>query len=358
MNFKASISFETQISFYGSVEALFKSVGSLSYGRKLWLIDSTVYSLYALCLHEQVFNEDDSNTFVVIPAGEDSKTLQEALRIYNVLAELEWTKSDALVALGGGMVGDLTGFIAGTYLRGLPLEFIPTTLLSQLDSSIGGKVAVNTPIAKNQIGLYYPAKTVHLATEFLETLSTDHYNSGLGELIKMLLLFDPTFEHYMKTVTREQLCNEIEGLIKKALHNKIEVCQRDFMDTSDRLFLNFGHTLGHAIEAELGYTRISHGTAVALGIIMMTGFFESHGKTKAGTLSLIKSLYKRLELKLPVLTPENRKGLISRLGYDKKRMGDNLTLVGIRQVGLPFLELFPMNQLTILQTYLEVSDDF
>jgi len=358
LTFTAQIPFETQIHFYESVNSLFAQVASIPYGRKLWLIDSKVYGLYATGLHEKVFNADDSNSFIVIPSGEMSKTLQEASRIYSVLEELEWTKGDALIALGGGMVGDLTGYVAGTYLRGLPLVFIPTTLLSQLDSSIGGKVAVNTHKAKNQVGLYYPAKSVHMAKGFLETLPMADFESGLGELFKMLFLFDPSFGMQADIYGQVELKRDLEQLIMKAIQYKIDICQRDFMDGSERLFLNFGHTLGHAIEAELGYASITHGKAVALGMLMITGYFEKQTKTVEGTTKKMQELFKRLGIELPVLSRSIRGSLVDRLGFDKKRTGNNLTLVGIRDFGQPFLEDFPMSSLAHLRSYLEETDDF
>ncbi len=358
MIFKAHMTYETSIVNYLSVNALLEGVSKLPYSRKMWIVDSKVYSLYSKCLHERIFNQDESNLFIVVQSGEASKSLQQAMVLYEILAELQWTKADALVALGGGMVGDLTGYVAGTYLRGLPLEFIPTTLLSQLDSSVGGKVAVNTPLAKNQVGLYYPAKRVHIAAGYLETLPVDDFNSGLGELLKMMFLFEGQFDKLIFEATRQELEAEIQQWVHRALNYKIAVCEQDFLDEGDRLFLNFGHTIGHAIEAELGYGTISHGIAVALGMLMITGFLEKIGKTTEGTALKMAQFYKQLGVVLPKIAKETRGALVERMGHDKKRAGDTLTFVGIKTFGQPFLEPFPMARLSELKTYLEDEYDF
>lgn len=357
VNFNVTIDFKTQIKQYSHIDHLFAAFREDEGGRKLWIVDAKVYGIYGQSLHREVLEQREDHAFIVLPHGEGTKTLEEAMGIYGVLSELQWTKKDGLIAFGGGMVGDLTGFVAGTYLRGLPLDFVPTTLLSQVDSSVGGKVAVNTPWAKNQIGLYYPAERVHVAEDFLKSLSVSDLESGIGELLKMLFLFDPTLNETVGALTREDLLGQLSPWVHRALSYKIQLCQTDFLDKGERQLLNFGHSLGHALESHLGYANISHGTAVALGMLLITGFFESTGDTQQGTTFQMRDLYNRLGLTLPSLQPDVLSQLVDKLMYDKKRLGDQLTLVGIKKIGEPFLKIMQMKDLVQLKNYLEGTHD-
>lgn len=197
---------------------------------------------------------------ISLPVSEKLKSLQGAEAIYHRLNEEKWTRYDAILAIGGGVIGDLSGFVASTYMRGIPFAQIPTTLLAQVDSSIGGKNALNTPFAKNTIGTFYQPDFVICDSSFLQTLSREDYYSGLMEAVKISFIADETLW--------EMIQNEapIDTIIQRAIQNKLAMIGDDVQDKNKRMNLNFGHTLGHAIESLSQYT-LPHGLAVGIGMV-------------------------------------------------------------------------------------------
>lgn len=353
MELKSELILETQVTFYDDLARLFTAVSELPYARCLWIVDAAVQELYQPFIQAITEKAPGKHHLRIVPSGEQYKTLQMAEDIYQTLSDRQWTRSDAIIALGGGMVGDLSGFVAGTYLRGLPLHFVPTTLLSQVDSSIGGKVAVNMPWAKNQIGLFYPARQVHLCIDFLKTLPKTEMDSGKGELLKTLALSQSAAvlsEHWLCAF--DQL--DLIAAIKVALSYKIEICQRDLMDHGERFLLNFGHSLGHAIEAELGYGALPHGVAVAVGMIWIMGYFERQGRTRFGLSQELSTWLEAWDIDLPDLSQISASALIGRFGYDKKRSNTEIQLVGIEDFGKPFMVTATLESLNSLAEDLEV----
>jgi len=229
--------------------------------------------------------------------GEKSKSLASFQKIMNMLFTMNFDRSDSLIALGGGVVGDITGFCAATYLRGINYIQVPTTLLAQVDSSVGGKTAINVPQGKNLIGSFYNPKFVLISTEFLKTLPQEQYESGLGEVIKYAFIgnkkLKKIIEDNSKKITER---NEkiLKTIIEESIKTKSKIVTKDEKENGIRAILNFGHTFGHAIEAHHGYKKITHGAAITMGMVIAAkvSFFEGHIKDQQleNIISVIKSL--------------------------------------------------------------------
>ncbi|MBC8499170.1 MAG: 3-dehydroquinate synthase [Candidatus Atribacteria bacterium] len=217
---------------------------------------------------------------IEIPDGEKYKSLSTAKYLYDELLKRKADRTTTLIALGGGVIGDLTGFVAATYMRGLPLVHIPTTLLAQVDSSIGGKVAVDHPLAKNIIGNFYQPTAVYTDPEVLQTLSDQDIKNGIVETIKIAVIKSPAFFKWLeKNIDqllkkhRDLLCE----LVKEAVSLKVDIVLKDPWERGLRKMLNFGHSIGHALEVETGYQDLSHGEAVALGMLIETKIARNRG---------------------------------------------------------------------------------
>ncbi len=229
--------------------------------------------------------------------GEKSKSFASFQKIMNMLFAMNFDRSDSLIALGGGVVGDITGFCAATYLRGINYIQVPTTLLAQVDSSVGGKTAINVPQGKNLIGSFYNPKFVLISTDFLKTLPQEQYESGLGEVIKYAFIgnkkLKKIIEDNSKKITER---NEkiLKTIIEESIKTKSKIVTKDEKENGIRAILNFGHTFGHAIEAHHGYKKITHGAAITMGMVIAAkvSFFEGHIKDQQleNIISVIKSL--------------------------------------------------------------------
>ena len=229
--------------------------------------------------------------------GEKSKSFASFQKIMNMLFNMNFDRSDSLIALGGGVVGDITGFCAATYLRGINYIQVPTTLLAQVDSSVGGKTAINVPQGKNLIGSFYNPKFVLISTDFLKTLPQEQYESGLGEVIKYAFIgnkkLKKIIEDNSKKITER---NEkiLKTIIEESIKTKSKIVTKDEKENGIRAILNFGHTFGHAIEAHHGYKKITHGAAITMGMVIAAkvSLFEGHIKDQQleNIISVIKSL--------------------------------------------------------------------
>ena len=215
--------------------------------------------------------------------GEKSKSFKSYQNIINKLTELKFNRSDCLIALGGGVVGDITGFAASTYLRGISYIQIPTTLLSQVDSSVGGKTAINLSQGKNLLGAFYNPKLVLISTLFLETLSEVEYKSGLGEVLKYSLIGNKKLKRMIEDSSQKIIKRDgatLKTIIEESIKTKSKIVTKDEKEAGIRAILNFGHTFGHAIEAYNNYKKITHGAAITLGMVIASkvSFYEGHIK--------------------------------------------------------------------------------
>ena len=222
----------------------------------------------------------DVNVFS-IKNGEKSKSFSTYQKILNKLFELKFNRSDIIIAFGGGVVGDIAGFSAATYMRGIKFIQIPTTLLAQVDSSVGGKTAINVTQGKNLVGAFYNPSLVVISTYFLNTLSDEEYKSGLGEIVKYALIGNKRLKTFIEKNSKE-IINRKESVLKiiieESIKTKSKIVTKDEKENGIRAILNFGHTFGHAIEAHNNFKNITHGAAITLGMVIASklSYFEGH----------------------------------------------------------------------------------
>jgi 3-dehydroquinate synthase len=248
--------------------------------RVIVITNPLVNSLYGAKLLSALRKDGFNSDLIEVPDGEKYKSLSTAKYLYDELLKRKADRTTTLIALGGGVIGDLTGFVTATYMRGLPLVHIPTTLLAQVDSSIGGKVAVDHTLAKNIIGSFYQPKAVYTDPEVLQTLSDKDIRNGMVEAIKIAVIKSPAFFKWLKK-NINQLLKKDRGLlceaVKEAVSLKVDIVLKDPREKGLRRILNFGHSIGHALEVEAGYQDLSHGEAVALGMLIETKIARNRG---------------------------------------------------------------------------------
>lgn len=276
----------------------------------------------------------------VVPAGEESKSGQTYLELLNFLAEVPLTRADALVALGGGVVGDLTGFAAATYLRGIKVIQVPTTLLAAVDSSVGGKTAINLPAGKNLAGAFHQPALVWQDASLLASLPEAVWQDGMAEVIKYGVIADLALFELLQD--KEAVRNRMEGVIQRCVAIKKKFVEEDELDTGVRQLLNFGHTLGHAIEKATDF-EISHGRAVAKGMAMMAEISERQGWCSKETKEQIIALLDLYEFDLTVA--QSSKVLYDICKADKKRKGNAIDIVVPEEIGKCRLQRLTIEEL-------------
>ncbi len=299
--------------------------------------DSTVGPLYSKRLLNSLEQSGFTASVITVPAGEGSKSIQQLTYLYGEMLSLGITRTDLVIALGGGVVGDLTGFCASTLLRGIPFVQIPTTLLAQVDSSVGGKVAVNLPQGKNLVGAFYQPKLVIMDPACLETLTDRIFCDGMAEVIKYGVILDENlFERIEAAPSRKEIMNIIEDVVYRSCDLKRMVVEDDELDTGGRMILNFGHTFGHAIEKKYNFCDYTHGEAVAAGMVMAAEYGESCGITPAGTANRIAALIEKFNLPKAVMIDKN--SLLDAVKVDKKGEGSLVALVIPEKIGKAILK--------------------
>lgn len=268
----------------------------------------------------------------VVPAGEQSKSMEMLAHLYEEFMSFGLTRTDAVVALGGGVVGDLAGFAASTILRGVDFIQIPSTLLAQVDSSVGGKVAVDLPAGKNLVGAFWQPKLVLMDPNCLNTLSDAIFHDGMAEVLKYGCIMDQNFFRLlMDCGGRKGVMEHIEEVLSTCCSIKADVVLQDERDTGLRMLLNFGHTLGHAYEQAYHYETYTHGQAVAAGMVAAAELGEMLGMTPAATAETVRAAVRCYQLPEQIdCTMEAYRGAI---GLDKKGDGDEINLILLEQLG-------------------------
>ncbi len=297
------------------------------------ITDLNVYALYGEEIRNNLNQSGFNVKIIKIEPGEKSKSIIVLQNIYDELLDFKITRDDLIIAFGGGVVGDITGFAAATLLRGIPFIQIPTSLLAQIDSSIGGKVAVNLPKGKNLVGSFYSPKVVFIDPNLLNSLDKRFIYDGMAEVIKYACIRDEEmFNDLLEFKNQEELFQNIEDIIYKCCKIKKEIVEEDERDKGERMVLNFGHTLGHAVEKYFKYEKYTHGEAVAIGMYNITKRSEDIGITKKGTLLQIKKILNKYSLpfKLPDMNKDRVNEVIS---LDKKNMGNVMSIVLLKQIG-------------------------
>lgn len=307
--------------------------------RAVIVSDDTVFGIYGERVKKSLENSGYSVCEFVFPHGEESKSLENFGKIQEFCAESSITRTDLFVALGGGVTGDLTGFAAASYLRGVDFVQIPTTVLSMVDSSVGGKTAVNLRAGKNLCGAFYQPIAVYADCETLNTLPEETFNEGCAEVIKYGMILDGEFLTFLRN---NSIKENIEYVIKRCVEIKRDVVDRDEFENGERKLLNFGHTIGHAIEKCSNLT-VSHGNAVAVGMVIATrGAYKTGLASEDFTEMLIEILKANgLPVKCGFTAEELYKVSLS----DKKRSLDTISLIIPEKYGLCKIEKISVNEL-------------
>lgn len=301
--------------------------------------DSNVWPLYGKTVTESLNKAGIETCQFTFSAGEASKNGNTYLSILNFLAENQLTRSDLLIALGGGVVGDITGFAAATYLRGISYMQVPTTLLAMVDSSVGGKTAIDLPAGKNLVGAFYQPTLVLCDIDTLDTLPENIFRDGCAEVIKYGILYDESlFSH----VFANGLAFDREAVISRCVELKRNVVAQDEFDTGARQKLNLGHTIGHGIEAQSNFT-ISHGQAVAIGMAIVAKAGFSMGICQMQTYEKILAALDKLGL--PTSTVFTADALYNCALSDKKRTGGNVNLIIPQGIGDCIIQSTPVTNL-------------
>jgi len=272
----------------------------------------------------------------ILPDGEQYKTLDTVDRIYTALLEHRFDRSCTLIALGGGVVGDITGFAAATYQRGVHFIQVPTTLLAQVDSSVGGKTGVNHPLGKNMIGAFHQPRCVIADTQTLDTLDDRQLSAGISEVIKYGLIRDAGFFAWLEAHVPDLLARDPQRLaraIERSCRNKAEVVAADERESGQRALLNLGHTFGHAIEAAMGYGAWLHGEAVGTGMLMAADLSRRMGWLGDQELARIRAIIGAARLPLHTPPELDADGFLKWMAVDKKVQAGRLRLVLLKGIG-------------------------
>lgn len=294
--------------------------------------DSNVAPLYLERVKCSLEQAGFSVKAITVPAGESSKSLEMLGYLYDEMLSFGLSRTDAVVALGGGVVGDLAGFAAATVLRGVDFVQIPTTVLAQVDSSVGGKVAVDLPAGKNLAGAFWQPKLVLMDPECLNTLSDAVFSDGMAEVIKYGCIRDKAFFDVLAQCGgRAGVMEHIEQVLYTCCDIKRQVVLADERDTGLRMILNFGHTVGHAFELAGRYEDWTHGQAVAVGMLWAAGLGETLGITPAGVREQICSVLERYGLPTHIPCPWDT--MVEAVGLDKKRAGEGISFVLLTALG-------------------------
>lgn len=321
--------------YIGSGQLAAVEISRFIQGNKVLIVtNTTVAKLYLSKLEDQLMDKQVDS--IVLEDGEQFKNLETLNSIFSRLLEKNHDRKTTLIALGGGVVGDITGFAAACYQRGVPFIQIPTTLLSQVDSSVGGKTAVNHPMGKNMIGAFYQPQAVIIDTDSLSTLPKREFSAGMAEVIKYGLISDAEFFAWLEDNSDALMQQDQDALtyaIERSCLNKAKVVSADETEQGMRAILNLGHTFGHAIETFQNYTGWLHGEAVAAGMVMACELSMMRGALTDSQFVRIKKLIQRWQL--PIAPPKGMAvGDFERLMYrDKKVLDGQLRLVLLKALG-------------------------
>lgn len=298
------------------------------YRKVIFITDETVSSLYSKFLEFNFLHQKKPYKYI-IKAGEVSKSISEYYKIIRFLASINADRHDLIIAFGGGVVGDLSGFVASTYMRGIDYIQVPTTLLSMVDSSIGSKTAINTDDGENLIGTFYNPKAVFIDLNFLDTLPNKEFINGLAEVIKSAIIRDKELIDLLmsKNVYEKDI---LEIVIKKSISIKKEIVESDLRESGKRQLLNFGHTIGHAIE-KLSDLSISHGYAVAIGMAMIVKAYYKLEVISEETYLQIIGILKKYQL--PISCKYDEEQIYQVVLKDKKNNGNGINLIYPQKIG-------------------------
>jgi len=296
----------------------------------------TVHALYGRAVEESLDSAGFETATIIVPDGEEYKGLMWVEKIYSELLRRRLDRQSVVLALGGGVIGDMAGFAAATYMRGIRFVQVPTTLLAQVDSSVGGKTGVNHPLGKNMIGAFWQPSLVWMDMDVLSTLPERQLLAGLSEVIKYGVIWDRGFFDYLREARKDILsldAQAIARLVRRSCEIKADVVAKDEREGGLRAILNFGHTMGHAIETLTGYTKYLHGEAVAIGMYLEALLSERLGIMKQGGAEEVRALMDAYGL--PFALPDGLKtdAMLGAMAVDKKTVGGQLRFVLPEEIG-------------------------
>jgi 3-dehydroquinate synthase len=330
-------------------------IGRYIQGRRVAVVtNATVAPLYLESFVQALQSADKQVLTIVLPDGEEHKNWASLMRIFDALLEAKCDRKTTLIALGGGVIGDLTGYAAASYMRGIPFIQVPTTLLSQVDSSVGGKTGINHPLGKNMIGAFYQPQAVITDTTTLSTLPARELAAGLAEIIKVAAIIDTPFFDWIEANIAQLVARDtavIAEAIRRSCEIKADVVRQDEREGGLRAILNFGHTFGHAIESGLGYGKWLHGEAVGCGMVMAAdlsyrlGFIDYVSKIRI--VALVRAAG------LPTVAPDlGEKRWLELMEVDKKNEGGRIKFILLKPLGKPAIMSVPPD---ILQATLHAA---
>lgn len=319
-------------------KGLIKKAGELTKtvlsGKKLVLVsDTNVYPIYGDDVKSSLEAEGYDVYTYIFEAGEASKTTKTVIDMVEFMAQNELTREDGVVALGGGVCGDMAGFAAAIFLRGIKFVQIPTSLLAQVDSSVGGKTAVDLPQGKNLCGAFHQPSLVIIDPNVLDTLTEHYFADGMGEVIKYGCIKSETLFNRLENENPKDF---IDDLIFECVDIKRQVVENDEKEHGERALLNFGHTCGHAIEKLWNFETVSHGEAVGIGMVMITRVSENIGITEKGTTDRIINVLKKNGMKIE--DTHSISEIVGAMSADKKRTGNGIKFAMLNSIGDSFIK--------------------
>ena len=325
----------------GSLDKAGKLIAKTCKGKNAVIVTNPqIGNLYADTLVNKLETSGISTSTITIPAGEKYKTLRTVARIYEGLLDARIDRSGMVIGLGGGVVGDLTGFAAATFLRGIDFIQVPTSLLAQVDSSVGGKTGANLSRGKNLVGSFHQPKLVIIDTKALNTLPKREFKSGLAEVIKHGIICDSKYFDFIVKNIREIMelqPTALEHTILRSCKIKADVVRQDERESGLRRILNFGHTIGHAVERLTNYRRYKHGEAVSIGMVTAALVSQETGAADTSTTREIISLLQKAGLPYKFPQELDHKEVITATGFDKKVTQGRLNVVLARSIGSVYI---------------------
>ena len=308
----------------GTIAAQLKKVGT----KAMLITETNVMPLYGQRVLASLESAGFETSRFVFPAGEENKKMETIMSMYMALAQSGFTRTDLIVTLGGGVTGDMGGFAAATFLRGMDFIQVPTSLVAQADASIGGKTGVELPFGKNLVGAFHQPIAVISDPTALSTLPNHFFNDGLGEVIKHGCIADPEL---FASLEQGAALDNMEQVVARSVSIKRDFVEADTRDTGRRMILNFGHTCGHALEKLHQFRELSHGEAVGIGMVLACQAGERLGITRSGTGKRIAQVLERYGL--PTSTQFRTDEIVESTALDKKSDGDTLRFIFIKEIG-------------------------
>lgn len=310
--------------------------------RALIVTDNVVDKFYTETVKKSLEKENIITSVCVLENGETNKNIESIYNIYSALAKNELSRKDIIIALGGGVIGDMAGYAAATWMRGIDFVQIPTTLLACVDSSVGGKTGINIKEGKNLVGAFHSPKLVIMDSDVLNTLPKREFNAGMAEVIKHAFLFDKKLLEYLENNNSF----DMDFILKRNCELKGHIVEIDYKEKKERMFLNFGHTIGHSVENAAGYGVLLHGEAVAIGVIFAIEYGIKKNITKdKSLLERAKNIFAKFSLPTEIPSNINLKDAIK---LDKKRSNDEINFVFLEDIEKPLINKVSINDIVNL----------